>query len=280
MIRTIFKSVCLKALEKRANCAKPQQMERSAVVFSPHYDDETLGVGGTILKKRRCGAEVYLVFMTDGSRSHARVMDGARLAALRRAEAIKAAKVLGVEESHVRFLNFPETNLQQSRVEAMHRVVALLQEFRCPQVYVPSTREPLLWSADHRVTTEIVFRALSHGRDRPEVFEYPVWFWYHWPWVPSSGNSNARQLFQLSVRGFFGLAALKHFNTYVPIADVQQEKRLALDQHASQMVRLRQDVPWPVLGEVSQGEFLKQFFGAHEFFSSRHYRGELNLSMA
>jgi LmbE family N-acetylglucosaminyl deacetylase len=40
------------------------------VVFSPHPDDETLGCGSTIIKKKRLGADVTIVFMTDGSKSH------------------------------------------------------------------------------------------------------------------------------------------------------------------------------------------------------------------
>ena len=37
-----------------------------AIVFAPHPDDETLGCGGTILKKRSLGAPVEVVFLTDG----------------------------------------------------------------------------------------------------------------------------------------------------------------------------------------------------------------------
>ncbi len=40
---------------------------RSALVFSPHPDDESLGCGGTIIKKKSLGARVKLVHMTDGS---------------------------------------------------------------------------------------------------------------------------------------------------------------------------------------------------------------------
>jgi len=42
----------------------------TATVFSPHPDDETLGCGGTIIKKKRAGAEVKIFYMTDGRKSH------------------------------------------------------------------------------------------------------------------------------------------------------------------------------------------------------------------
>src|SRR5687768_14178340 len=66
MIRRIVGRLCRRAVEKRASRPDASHLARSAVVFSPHYDDETLGVGGTVIRKRDCGAIVYLVFMTDG----------------------------------------------------------------------------------------------------------------------------------------------------------------------------------------------------------------------
>lgn len=248
-------------------------MRESAVVFSPHYDDETLGAGGTIIQKCRSGAVVHLVFMTDGSRSHAQAMDGTRLSALRREEALHAASVLGVPESHVRFLNFPETRLTQHTLEAVDRVAGLLAELRCQQVFVPSTLEPLVWSADHKATTEIVFQALARVGIRPEVLEYLVWFWYHWPWVPVWGDADARQLLKLTWNNGFGLSAWRVLNTAIGIADVQSEKRAALEQYKTQMTRLAVDKPWPVLSDVAQGEFLKRFFQPSEFFRRYQYEG-------
>lgn len=271
MIRGIYKKLLLNALERHATTLNVSQMKDSAVIFSPHYDDETLGVGGTIIQKRRCGAAVYLVFMTDGSRSHAHAMDGLRLAAIRRGEALHAAKVLGVDEDHVRFLDCPETNLQEHSSETVQRVADLLSEFRCRQVFVPSTIEPPLWSGDHNATTDIVFRALKCSNERPEILEYVIWFWYHWPWVPILCSADTRRLAKLSSRNFFGISAFMHLNTAISIADVLTEKRLALEKYKSQMIRLIEDKPWPVLGEVGQGEFLEQFFGSNEFFNSYRY---------
>jgi len=259
---------------KRAIRPTTLQMESSAVVFSPHFDDETLGVGGTIIKKRRCGATVYLVFMTNGSRSHSHAMDGTRLSALRRNEGLHAAKFLGIDEDHVIFLDYPETNLELHAVEAVQRVIGILSALRCQQVFVPSTLEPEIWSADHKSTTDIVFRALNSSKERPEIFEYGVWFWYHWPWVPILSSEDTRQLLKLSWEALFGLSAYMHFNTAISIADVLSEKRLALEKHKSQMMRLVEDKPWPVLGDVGQGEFLKLFFRSNEFFTSYQYTGQ------
>ncbi len=37
------------------------------VVFSPHVDDETIGLGGTIIKYGKLGKNMTLVYLTDGS---------------------------------------------------------------------------------------------------------------------------------------------------------------------------------------------------------------------
>jgi LmbE family N-acetylglucosaminyl deacetylase len=270
MIRRIVGRLCRRAVEKRASRPDASHLARSAVVFSPHYDDETLGVGGTVIRKRDCGAIVYLVFMTDGSRSHADAMDGASLAAIRKGEALKAAAGLGVPDSHVFFLDFPEMRLAQYADEAVSRVADLLSRLRCEQVFVPSSLEPLLWSSDHNATTDIVFRALTRADERPEIFEYLVWFWYAWPWVSFQRGVDVRQLMRLTWRSRFGWSAWTRLNAAVPIADVLGQKRMALEKYQSQMMRLATDKPWPVLSDVAGGEFLGQFFQQSELF--RRYR--------
>lgn len=242
------------------------------MVFSPHYDDETLGVGGTIIQKRKQGAAVYLVFMTDGSRSHADAMDGSRLSVLRRAEALQAASTLGVIDSRISFLEFPEKRLAQHHDEAVTRVAALLSRLQCEEVYVPSTLEPLLWSPDHNVTTDVVFQALARVGQQPQIFEYLVWFWYHWPWVPFWRSGDVRQLLKLTVRNRFGLPGWSGLNTAVRIADVLPQKRAALDKYKSQMTRLTVDRPWPILGDVGGGDFLKRFYDPVEFFRQYTFR--------
>jgi hypothetical protein len=47
---------------------------KPAIIFAPHQDDETLGCGGTIIRKKQAGANLQIVFMTDGCRSHAHLM--------------------------------------------------------------------------------------------------------------------------------------------------------------------------------------------------------------
>ncbi len=109
--------------------ATPIKKTDRVLVVSPHCDDETLGAGGAIAAARKIGAQVQVVFMTngDGSRSTQLVYETRALsragstpstgdsdnlfqniAAMRRREAIAACKALGVAEKDVIFLGYPD----------------------------------------------------------------------------------------------------------------------------------------------------------------------------
>ncbi len=100
--------------------------ETRLMVFSPHPDDETLGVGGLIQRVLSAGGKVEVVFMTDGEgyaggvekedhTSHPTVKDYRDYGALRRSEALKAAATLGLRSQDVSFLGFPDDGLYYLR---------------------------------------------------------------------------------------------------------------------------------------------------------------------
>jgi len=49
---------------------------RSALVLAPHPDDETLGCGATILRKRAAGTPVHVLIVTDGEPTAHLMRDG------------------------------------------------------------------------------------------------------------------------------------------------------------------------------------------------------------
>lgn len=235
---------------------------RSAMVFSPHFDDETLGCGGTILKKRRAGADVKIVFMTDGGKSHPGLMAEEELRAIRAREAGAAGRCLGLESSDLLFLGFQETKLKDLAAPATEKVKELIRRFRPPQVFVPYSGEPGVGSEDHGATHRIVSAALRESRRHGVVYEYPIWLWRHWPWVrlePGRGVTWRSSL----IRGY---RLLRDFRWRVEIGDLLGLKRAALDRYGSQMTRLVPGPDWPTLGDVSDGEFLECFFQGREIF--------------
>ncbi len=242
-----------------------EDLRTSALVFAPHPDDETLGCGGTILRKRDVGADVGIVFMTDGRTSHRRLISEDRLVAMRAQEAIAASRVLGVDERRVTLLDFADGQLDRHRDEAQRRIVTLLREQSPREIYIPCREEP---PRDHWVTREIVLAAAREVGAPTTVLEYPVWFWYHWPWVSvmASAANQRRTILKNSLRERFGLRFRRVFNYAVSVDTMLERKRSALEQHATQMSQIDGNENWLTLEDVCDGEWLACFFQGVELF--------------
>lgn len=91
------------------------------LVFSPHPDDETLGLGGFVHEARRRGAEVRVAFLTSGdgfplcaaAKYHRWPGRGRmrQLAADREEEACAALSKLGVPRDRITFFGYPDRGL-------------------------------------------------------------------------------------------------------------------------------------------------------------------------
>ena len=65
------------------------------LVLAPHFDDEVLGCGGLIRQLAAAGAQVEVLFLTDGSGGVEEIADRASYAARRRGEAEEVVRLLG-----------------------------------------------------------------------------------------------------------------------------------------------------------------------------------------
>ena len=237
----------------------------SAVIIAPHPDDETLGCGGVACKKIANGAEVRFVFVTDGATSHAAQVGSAALRRIRAQEAIDATGRLGADPDRVAFLDFPDGQASAHVPEIARRVAALLHEWRPQSVYVVHGGDP---SPDHRAVHLGVSEAIRSYGGPLTVFEYPVWYWYHWPWIgfrgdlPGMWRTTARQ----TARTAAGLMSLGRLNAMADISDVTDAKRQALAAHRSQTERPAGARDWPILRDLGRGGFLARLVSDYEAF--------------
>lgn len=252
-------------------------LSRSAIVFSPHFDDETLGCGGIILKKKRAGADIKIVFMTDGSKSHKDLISEEEIKEIRKNEGLACAQSLGLSKDDVLCLNLEEQKLNELEDYAISKVKSIIFEKNPEEIFIPYSNEPLLWSEDHLATTRIVKSALQSYPKNVTIYEYPVWFWFHWPWVELLTREEPDWLRSIILKNTisysFGLRLLQDFRCSVYIGDCLKDKYTALAQHKSQMTPLIPDSNWSTLNDVSNGEFLKCFFQAHEIFRRYYHIG-------
>ena len=241
-------------------------LRQPAVVFSPHFDDETLGCGGTIIKKKRAGSDVKIVFMTDGSKSHSHLIAEDDLKAIRASEGLEAARSLGLNTCDVFLLGFEETRLCEHVNAAIDTVTEILWRTQPLEVFVPYQRETHL---DHFITNRIVVSALQTYDREVIIYEYPIWFWHHWP-LTSVPTNTLREILSSLKRSLISPASLlTEFNCSVYVGDVLTLKRAALSHYKSQMTRLISDPRWRTLRDVSNGEFLDFFFQEYEVFRAR-----------
>lgn len=139
------------------------------VVFSPHLDDDVIGCGGTLHKHVRAGHQVAVVYFTDGREGDPSNPDKRRVEEIRKEEARRATKLLGIE--HLIFLDEPESHLK-STPKLVETLNGILDELNPDLLYIPSYLENHI---DHFEVNRILM-ALSKRRSFGfNIAAYEVW---------------------------------------------------------------------------------------------------------
>jgi LmbE family N-acetylglucosaminyl deacetylase len=276
-----FRGFCQHFLRSRQqaviNPYPDESFAASAIVFSPHQDDETLGCGGTILRKRQAGADVKIVYLTDGSgaNAHLGVITPDELRQIREQEAIAAAQTLGVAAKNVIFLRFQDGKLNDHCAAAIAQVIDILNQEQPQEIFIPYRLEPR-FIPDHGATHHIVKAALRQTKQSLTVYEYPIWVWFNYPWVDLMGDTAIPKPggigWVMTFMEYLGRSLLlsyhfhRDFRCAVDISECLDLKHKALYQHQSQMTQFRGDQRWKTVADVADGEFLAYFFHPQELF--------------
>lgn len=168
----------------------------SVLVVAPHPDDESLGAGGLIQRALMHGAQVSIVFVTDGDNNpwpqralERRIVIGARQRARwgerRRAEAQRALQILGATDAAVHRLAWPDGGVTWKLVDDTRASItqwrALLDQTRPTLLVLPDIADG---HPDHSALHVLVELALCgmpeaqrpqclgyllHGRDHRET---------------------------------------------------------------------------------------------------------------
>jgi len=241
---------------ERAVDVTASSAERSCLVLAPHPDDETIGCGATIARKRAAGTPVRVVVATDGRHSHrSRVLGPDQLAAVRATEVADACAELGVEPDQLILLGHHEGTLSDDTGLLVDQIHEQISEFAPDEVLVTSGRD---WHLDHQELNSAAHLAVARLDEsaRPTVREFPVWLWADGPW---RGPSRPR-------RATAALSPLAEARTLrverVATAGFVEAKRRALACHRSQTSNITGEAEWPVLDQA----FVESFLGASEVF--------------
>jgi LmbE family N-acetylglucosaminyl deacetylase len=235
-----------------------QRSERaSALVLAPHPDDETLGCGATIMRKRAAETPVRIVLITDGGASHrSAVLSREELIARRLDEAVAACAVLGVERDALEFLGYADGSLGGQTDRLAGDIERLIREFNPAEILTPSAIDG---HPDHRALNAATLRAVAAlGRAIP-VYEYPVWFWDPRSWVDFDAPAWAKAA-QLLYRPLALLGRARP--RLVAAGPFVERKRAAIAAYRSQTVNITGEPGWPVLDPA----FLERFLNSEEIF--------------
>lgn len=146
------------------------------LVLAPHPDDDVLGCGGLIAACAEQGVPVHVAYLTDGRYSHigSRRWSSARIAAVRREEAIAGAAVLGLPLASLTFVDATDSTLflSQRRREAVIAALAdIVARHGIRRVFSTWVHDPHF---DH-VAAALVADALLQRRPEVDIVFYPIW---------------------------------------------------------------------------------------------------------
>ena len=139
------------------------------LVFAPHADDETFGMGGTLLKAKEEGVETHLVVLTDGSMGG----NSSDIVETRIREVQQAAEILGFQS--LQHWGEPDRLLEASEI-LVEKAFTLISKLQPASVFFPA---PLEIHPDHRTAALLVWNALRMVADadiefRPIAYEIGV----------------------------------------------------------------------------------------------------------
>ena len=216
-------------------------MGKKVVVFAPHPDDETLGCGGTIAKRISEGCEVVVAVITDGR--HALSFFGVNsspspeeLKDIRKEEATRALKILGVPSKNISFFGLEDTTLAQHEKEAKEKIVTLLKDLSPTEIYFPYRKDTNL---DHQITNKLVQDAVVGLNFSAFKYQYSI----------------ARRFSRLSPFVSMLLNPVRRNLVYVDISQFLQKKQVAVNKFKSQTTIISSRQQRPVMQNV--GRFLK-----------------------
>jgi LmbE family N-acetylglucosaminyl deacetylase len=249
------------AVLRRAKDETAMAAVRSCVVLAPHPDDETLGCGGLIARKRAAGARVRVIVVTDGRFSHrSSVIGPDRLSAIRRDESLRACAELGVPAEDVVHMGLVEGTIAERLDHVVAALTAELGASDPDDVFVTSSLD---WHPDHRSLASAAERAVRR-RPGPRLLEYPVWGWADGPWSNTPGRSAPRAAYDLLVEPITTLLGARPVTVRTDSGPLER-KRSALAAYLSQTTNLTGEDHWAVM----TAEFLDQFLQPREVYFER-----------
>ena len=140
------------------------QSGQKVLVVSPHPDDESIAAGGYIAQSIINGANVTIVLVTDGNAQHQE--------SIRYSEFKKATTILGVPETNLIFLGFPDGKLALGDQASLQSALQMqIDKYNPDIVLYPN---PYDYNPDHKTIGQAIERILKTESRHITAYEYLV----------------------------------------------------------------------------------------------------------
>ena len=131
----------------------------TVLVFTPHPDDETFSMAGTLARLVENGNTVHIIIYTNDNRgSQDLEMTRERLARIRRAEEEKACDILGIPSENLHWLGYEDGDLEYADPKVLRgKIARFLKIYRPDAVFCPDpgTKWVQWHKTDHRMAANI-----------------------------------------------------------------------------------------------------------------------------
>ena len=184
-------------------------MTKRVLIISPHPDDETLSLGGSIAKMTNLGFEVYVLTVA----GHLPPLYTREDYEITVKEALKAYEILGIQ--HSKFLEIPSTLIGDEPIYKLNsKIGTVVNEFSPHYVFCPFPDRHI----DHRLVFEstlVATRPVHAGANIELVAAYETLSETHWnaPYI----EPNFTQNLVIDISNFIGkkVEALKCYQSQI-----------------------------------------------------------------
>ncbi|MCC5909084.1 MAG: PIG-L family deacetylase [Clostridiaceae bacterium] len=153
--------------------------KKDVVVLAPHVDDETIGLGATLLKHKKRGDNIYCIYVSDGSGSLTEASKE-EIIALRKKEAKQIQEKLNIKEIY--FMDEPDGAVKVTP-KLYNRLYKIIDDIKPNVIYTPFFIDG---HNDHIETTKALTAVLKDwNQDFNNIFMYEI----NCPIVPILVNS-------------------------------------------------------------------------------------------
>jgi len=136
-----------------------QFYNKNILVFTPHPDDETFAMGGTLARLVTGGNQINIVIYTNDNKGSLDLeMTRERLARIRRAEEEEACKILGIPVENIHWLGYEDGDLEYADPQVLRgKIARLIKKYRPDAIFSPDpgTKWVQWHKTDHRMAAQI-----------------------------------------------------------------------------------------------------------------------------